>query len=170
MDRFSALPDDSRLWLFAFEHRIGHEQHAALSADIDDYLTRWKAHGHSVKGAFSILDDHFLIVAADPSITEVSGCSIDALFRNSKAALAAAGIALADASTIFYRLSGEVHTATREHFRSLVEGGVIHGDTSVFDTTIQSLQSLRSGQFELPYAASWHQRLFGQGARIVDAA
>src|SRR5690606_12486795 len=106
--------------------------------------------------------DHFLLVAADEAATGVSGCSIDALFHSLKTLERSLGVTLLDNSPVWYRAEGaQVRAATRAEFRQLVAAGEILDHTIVFDNTVGTLGQVRNGEWERPFAESWHGRAFG---------
>lgn len=161
---FAEMPDDARLWVFAAPEALSERQDEWLREHVERFVEGWVAHGAPVAGAYEVVDDRFLLVAADERATGVSGCSIDALTRTLKQAEAELGTSLLDAaSRVWYRdPSGQVLAAPRAEFRERVRAGEVAGDTPVFDNTAPTVGAVRRGEWERPMRDSWHGKAFGQ--------
>jgi hypothetical protein len=158
---FEEMPDPARVWVFAAPRALDEGEASRLLARVDDFLTRWHAHGHPVVGARDWRHDRFLLVAADEEATGVSGCSTDSLFRVLKEAEGEVGVSLLDSARVWYRgADGEVASATRAEFRELAQRGEVDGGTPVVDNTVRQVGALRSGAWERPLRESWHAKAF----------
>ena len=163
---FVTLPDSARIWVFASPQPILGPDAEALLEAAEEFVRVWAAHGADVVGGLDWRYDHFLLVAADEAATGVSGCSIDALFDSLRGLERSLGITLLDNSPVWYRADGrQIRVASRAEFRELVGAGEIADDTTVFDNTVGTLKQVREGEWERPFAESWHRRAFT--ARVV---
>lgn len=160
---FAEMPDQARLWIFASPRPLEEREEAWLRARVRDFVDGWTAHGAPVAGAFDLLHDRFLLVAADEEATGVSGCSIDALTRTLKGAERELGLSLLDASSrVWYRDgAGDVRAVPRAEFREAVRSGEVGAETPVFDNTAATVGAARRGGWERPMRDSWHARAFG---------
>ncbi len=68
-------------------------------------------------------------------------------------------LTLVDTSPIWFRQGAEIRSVGRAEFKTLAETGEVDGRTPVFDLTVQRLEELRAGRWELPAEQSWHARL-----------
>ena len=76
---FDIMPDESRTWVYASEHRLTYKQQDYILKSIYDHLKGWEAHNVPLTAGVKIIENHFIIVALDGSKNEASGCSIDTL-------------------------------------------------------------------------------------------
>jgi hypothetical protein len=158
---FDHLPDDARVWVFAAAQPLDEAQQADLLAHVDDFIARWAAHGAPVVGGRALRHGRFLFVGADERATGVSGCSTDTLFRTLGELESRLGVAMRDASLVFWRdAAGEVQSAPRPAFRERIRAGEVDAETAVFDNTVGTVGDLRGGRWELPMRESWHGRAF----------
>ena len=157
---FERLPDEARLWVFASERLLTGRERAALLARVDDFLSRWKAHGAPLAAGRAWLYDRFLAVAVDERVTPPSGCSIDALVRMIRELEAEIGCRLVDNTPVYYRSPAGVERVTRGGFRKLADAGEVTPDTLVFNNTITRLEEFRGGKWEGPARHSWQGRAF----------
>ncbi len=154
------LPETSRVWIFGADRSLNDEQRERLLGTVDEFLGGWSAHGSKMEGARQLIENRFLIVAADPG-TNPSGCSIDRLFSTLQKLEGELAVSLLDSGRIYFRdASGTVQSVERPVFRALVTSGEVSASTPVFDTTIERLADLRSTQLERRAGESWHARAF----------
>jgi hypothetical protein len=156
----SALAGEARTWCFGASERLAAPAADALREALSRFLSEWTAHRAELHAAGDLLLDRFLVVAVDESVTGASGCSIDALMAEVGRLGAAAGVDFLDSSPVWYRDdSGEIRRVERGEFRRLAEDGEVDVRTSVFDLTVDRLDSIRSGLWEVEAGESWHARL-----------
>ena len=155
---FPQLPDDARVWIYTAHRSLTEQESHQLVALLTPFLQQWTYHGKPVQGAADVLYHRFLVIgASDP---EISGCGIDASTRAVEDAGKALDIQWLSSLTVCYRTpSGTIEAIPRHEFRKRVRNGLITAQTPVFDTSITTLQALRTS-FEKPAASSWHARIF----------
>jgi hypothetical protein len=159
---FISMPDDARVWVFGTSQPVHGTSTDRLLDVVDGFIRSWVAHGAPVVGASDWRYDHFLIIAADERATGVSGCSIDSLYRTLRTAEHELGVTLLDSSPVWFRdAGGVIRCAGRPHFRELVAREEVGDATIVFDNTVGTVGGLRAGEWERPFAESWHARAFG---------
>ena len=162
---FDALPDDARVWVFAAADPVEGPAADALLARVDEFLSRWAAHGVPLRCARDWRDARFLAVGVDQSVEGASGCSIDGMFRTLQALEPMLGTTLLGGGRVYWRdASGRVQTADRETFaaRAMPDGvdAGARGVVPVFDTTVTTARDWRA-RFERPLRESWHAQLVG---------
>ncbi|MCB0323292.1 MAG: hypothetical protein KDD69_06940 [Bdellovibrionales bacterium] len=153
------LPAGSRLWVFPLSSALTAAQEERLARALTEWIVTWKAHGSSVSGGFELYRSRFVLVAATEEQVQVSGCSIDSLFRQVQQMLAEIAVPLADMSSIFYLEGAVVKQVSRSEFKALAADGAVSETTIVFDCSLQHLDRFRDGAFELPVSACWHKQL-----------
>jgi len=157
---FDELPGHARLWVFAAERDLSHDEQTQFLDTVDAFLDGWQAHRHPLTSARDFRYGRFLMVAADEQAAGVSGCSIDALVREIKRLEGALGVRLVDHGPVLFRDDQGIVRVPREEFAELARVGRVTPDTRVFDNTVTRVDDLRSGRWEGPASASWHGRAF----------
>jgi len=158
-DWFPGFPDQARLWVFGFSHRLSEEHFRLLKSRMEEFLSRWASHEQRVRGAWALLHDQFALLTGEV-IGGPTGCSIDSSFEVFKTLKAEAGLDALDRSIIFYQKDGAIHTADRAVFGTMVSSREILGDTLVYDLTLQTVGELRSRGFSVPFENCWHSKAF----------
>ena len=157
---FPDFPDEARLWVYPLAKPLSADDRARVVERLDAFLDEWASHGAPVHGAYTLIDDRFVLIAGYVD-DGVSGCSTDSMVRVMKKLREESGIDGFDRTLVFFRDSADrVQAVSREDFKALVEAGNVDAETSVFDATIQFVGDLRRGGFETTFAKSWHASAF----------
>jgi hypothetical protein len=157
---FEDFPDDAKLWVYAFAIPLDEGDQRIVSERLRSFVAGWNSHKIPVRGAFSIIEDRFVIVAG-VSADGISGCSIDGSVDNFKFFREAYGLDGLNRDLVFFRNEdGNVEALDRTSFKGAVSSGRVGPKTVVFDTTIHSVGDLRAGKFETTFAQSWHAKAF----------
>ncbi len=162
---FSSLPDVSRAWVIGSADPLTTDAEAILIAQVDEYLAGWHAHGEPLTVGRDSREHRFLTIAVDPTASDASGCSLDALFRVFKGMEQVLGTTLLDRARVYFRdQTGVVQSTDRPGISELAERGVVTGETPVFDTSVQTLGEWRN-RFETPAAQAWQAALLPKAKR-----
>jgi hypothetical protein len=156
------LADDARIWLFGAKEPLTEEQKRAARDALSSHLAEWNSHGDDIPAAVDIVADRFVVVAADRRAVS-GGCSVDRMYRQVRALRQSVGADLLDSGLVFWRDGESIRSAPRAEFRKLAEAGTVGAGTVVFDTTAETLGTIRSGAWERPASESWHAEAFPLG-------
>jgi hypothetical protein len=78
---FDTLADSARIWIYQSGRKFTHTEKSTISEVLSTFTHAWVAHGNPLKTSFTILQDQFIVLAADENFNEASGCSIDSSVR-----------------------------------------------------------------------------------------
>jgi hypothetical protein len=67
---------DSKVWVYYSEKDFS-EHSLEIQSQLNQFTQNWKSHGSPVKGSGHVISGHILLLVADTSVCEVSGCSTD---------------------------------------------------------------------------------------------
>lgn len=155
-----ALPGDARIWCFGASDALPHGTIDELRSSLAGFIERWTAHRAELRAGYDWLHDRFLVVGVDESRVGASGCSIDALTAEIRRLEGVAGVSLLDAAPVWYRdAEGAIRRVSRDEFRRLAGEGRVGPDTVVFDLTVDRLDEVRTGAWEVEAGRSWHAGL-----------
>lgn len=156
------LSEEARLWIYGSSNEINESQIDFVRHNMDMFVEQWLSHKREVTGGWDLKYDRFFFMAADESVTDISGCSIDTIVHNLQFIEKETGLDIVNnQSKVFFRDSSDgIRCVTRAEFKQLSEQGDVSGETIVFDNTIQTVADLKAGKWELPLRSSWHGRVF----------
>ncbi len=153
---FDELPDSSRLWIFQSHRLITELEKKYISKKLSKFLNDWASHGSGIKASFDIRHDCFVIVAADESQQEASGCSIDSLTGIFKSVGNDLALNFFDRFAIAV-CDSSVKVLSIQDFKEAIASHKIDSNTKVFNNMIYQKGDL-SKQWIKPISESWHKR------------
>ena len=76
-----AFPNESTVWIYQSNKAITAQQQAHIQVEIGVFTANWVSHKQPVKAWGTILFNHFIILMADETLVQVSGCSKDSMMH-----------------------------------------------------------------------------------------
>jgi hypothetical protein len=151
---FKSIADHSRLWIYQMDKELAQFEIDFLSGRVTDFLESWAAHGSGLVASFTIVENRFLIIAADESGAQASGCSIDTLTHFLRDMQGQMEIDFFDRSKIIYTEDGKIGSMPFVDFRNNISSGKISAKTLIYNTVIQQKAQLKD-LFLIPAEDSW---------------
>ncbi len=78
---FDKLSDKAKVWIFKGERKLNKEEIDSSRKGIDSFFAQWLSHGENVNGGAKFINDQILVVGAETSEGNPSGCSTDTLIK-----------------------------------------------------------------------------------------
>lgn len=161
MNKLNDLPANSRIWMYASLKDLSESQINDIENKVELFLNEWDAHGKKLEGAFGIFHKRFLVLAANESATQASGCSIDkstGVFREIENQYQ---LGLLEKGLVFFESNGEIKHIHFSQLEKVIEDGLMNDKTIVYDTTISTLQDLQDN-FRTALENTWMKRYLKQ--------
>lgn len=156
---FQDLPDSSRIWIYQSNQEFSAEQIVKMETALKNFVEEWTRHGDDLKGSFTILHDHFIVLGVDESFKQVSGCSIDASTHIFKGFEEEFKLELFNKLNTAFRSGDHINIVPLQEFNRFAKERKIDETTTVFNNMIQTKRELAEA-WEVPAAQSWHRRYF----------
>ena len=145
---FNTISEQSRIWIYAAEHKLTDKQEEHILKSISDHLQNWEAHKVPLTAGVTILENHFIVVALDESKNGASGCSIDTLQNKIQELEKKLSVSLLNRLNVFCRINDEIQCIP---FFKLE--GLLKANTLFYDLTIQKKSELHS--YLKPISEGW---------------
>ena len=145
---FNTIPEESRIWIYAADHKLTNDQESCILKSISDHLQNWEAHKVPLTAGVTILENHFIVIALDETKNGASGCSIDTLQNKIQNLEKDLSISLLNRLNVFCRIDNEI-----ECIPTLKLADNANQDTLFYDLTIQKKSELDS--YLKPISEGW---------------
>ena len=145
---FNTIPEESRIWIYAADHKLTNNQENYILKSISDHLQNWEAHKVPLTAGVTILENHFIVISLDETKNGASGCSIDTLQNKIQNLEKALSISLLNRLNVFCRIDNEI-----ECIPTLILADNANQDTLFYDLTIQNKSELDS--YLKPISEGW---------------
>ena len=149
---FDILPDESKIWIYASEHKLTDKQQRYILNSIYDHLREWEAHKVPLTAGVKILENHFIVVALDDRKNGASGCSIDTLQHQIQQIENNLSISLLNRLNVFCIVDDAIVCIPYVDLENNV-----NKDTLFYDLTIQNKSQICS--FLKPISEGWCAKL-----------
>ncbi len=153
------MPDHARLWIYQTERKLTDQETEFVRQNTANFLNQWQAHGQDLKASFDLKYNQFLIISADESFSQASGCSIDASVHLIKALENELKISFMTSGKVAFLQGEEISLYPFNELKGQIEQKSIRPETLVFDNTVQNI-----GDFKLKWMAeskdTWVSRYF----------
>ena len=161
------LPRSARVWIYGAAEPVTPEQRDALGLHMKRFLTAWNSHEQTVMPGWQLVHDQFVVIGADETAMNLSGCSIDSMFHALEDFNRSSGLNFASSGNqVFYRDdTGTVQCVDRIAFAGLAKKGSINEETVVFNNVIGTVGEFLGGRWEVPMRDSWHMDVFGKSMK-----
>jgi len=151
---FNELPGYSRVWIYQSDRRFSPNEEITISEELNDFCTKWVAHGNPLKASFRIEFNHFIILAVDETAAGASGCSIDGSVRTLKGIGAELGIELFDRTKIAFFTEGRINIHPIKDINALFQSGTLLASTITFNNLVADKSNFDT-QWKTPVEKTW---------------
>lgn len=146
--------DDSRVWIYQCNRPFTEIETIEINQKLHDFSSTWKSHGDAVKGFGTVLFHQFIILIADESATDVSGCSTDSSVNLIKDIELKYGINLFDRLTLAFLINNAILTIPLTQVKQALKYGLINEETLYFNNTVINKSALEK-DWLIPISKSW---------------
>ena len=155
MKDFSA---DSKVWIYQSDRALTESEVAFVNENAKRFIDAWTTHGKHMKAHILVFYNRFLVLFADESQAEASGCGIDKSVHFFQQLERSLGINLMNRLLVAYKEQDEVKTCSLHAFEKKIESGEITADTIVFNNLVSSKAEFLAS-WESPLKQSWHSKM-----------
>jgi hypothetical protein len=154
----SLIPEDfapgSRVWIYQSSRLFTLGEAIDIEDALNDFVAGWNAHGDKVKGFATLFFGQFIVLMADESQVQVSGCSTDSSVRVIRELEHRFHVRLFDRTTLAFAKDDKLEMLPLPQFGYAVQHGFLGPDTLYFNNTILTKQDLMDN-WMIPIKDSW---------------
>jgi hypothetical protein len=154
---FDSLRDSARVWVYQASKPLNPQQEDAICKTLSAFTQQWAAHNQPLLSSFKIFYNQFIVLAADESFNEASGCSIDTATRVFQQIDNENQIGLFDRTQVAFSINNQVVLLPLQELSKKREEGVWGSETLVFNNVIQTKSEL-SAHWIIRAQQTWLKR------------
>lgn len=151
---------NSKVWIYQANRMFTEVECNNINALLQNFTQGWQAHGANLSAGFEIRYNLFLILWVDETLAAASGCSIDSSVRVIKQIEQDYNVDLFNRFNMAYKDNDLVKTVDKQRFEDLLKNQNINPQTKVFNNMVNTYGLLETN-WEIPFANSWHSKVFG---------
>lgn len=155
---FSEMSAASKVWIYTSNKAISTEESLAIQHMMNEFVNQWQAHQQKVFASGSVLFHRFLVLAADSSKTNVSGCSIDESIHFVQEVERKFNLHFFDRLYTCCLQGNTVKGYNQAELIQAILSREVNADTLLFNPLVNNLNELRHS-WMIPLRQSWQVRL-----------
>lgn len=152
------LPNDfapaSRVWIYQSNRPFSEREAEEIEEQLHQFAVQWNSHGVPVKGWGRLLFDQVIVLMADETTSEVSGCSTDSSVRIIKSIEKQYSVNLFDRLLLGFLVKDKLQLLPMNQVGYALEKGFITTDTLYLNNTVLTKQELED-HWLMPLKESW---------------
>ena len=149
----------SRVWVYQSERAFTETETSQINETLIEFTTQWSSHGAKIKGFGKVFFNQFILLMADETAYEVSGCSTDSSVRVIKKIEEDFQVSLFNRQLLAFMIDDKIQLIPLAEAKNAYETNTIHAETLYFNNTI-----LHKKEFEenwiIALKNSWLQKRF----------
>lgn len=154
---FDSLPETSRVWVYQSTRKLEDVEVRTISQALNSFTQQWAAHGQPLKSSFKIFYHQFIVLAADESFNEASGCSIDDSVHIVKEIDQTFRLNLFDRTDIAFLKDEHVVIIKLNELSQALAAGIWNQNTLFFNNVVAVKGALQTNWL-VPAANTWLKR------------
>ncbi|MFT3705022.1 MAG: hypothetical protein QM802_21830 [Agriterribacter sp.] len=144
----------SRVWIYQANRKFMLSEVLAAEEILNEFTSKWQAHGAPVKGFATIFFGQFIVLMADETQTGVSGCSTDSSVRVIKEIEQQFNISLFDRQLLAFAVKDKIELLPLSQLKYASDNGFLTPETIYFNNTVLTKAELENN-WMIPVNNSW---------------
>ena len=146
--------DNARVWIYQCSRAFIEKEANEVNEQLYQFYTQWQAHGAPVKGWAKLLFRQFVVIMADETDVEVSGCSTDSSVRVIKSLERQYDVNFFDRMMITFLRNGKSEMLPFTQVQYAIDKGYLNKDTLLFNNVVTDKKGLMENWL-VPLSQSW---------------
>ena len=132
----------SSVWIYQSIQPFTEEQEKSIQENIDVFTSSWLAHKQPVQAWGTVLFNRFIVLMADETLVQVSGCSKDSMMHCIQSIQKQYSIDLLNRTQLAFIKNNVVEIVPIDALAQKIAATEIDGHTLYFNNTINNKQQL----------------------------
>lgn len=146
--------DESRVWIYQSSRAFIEREATEINEQLYQFYSQWNSHGEPVKGWAQLLFGQFVVVMADESQSQVSGCSTDSSVRIIKSIEKQYDVNMFDRLMLTFLVKGKAEMLPMNQVQYALDKGYIKQDTPLFNNVVLTKKEMMTNWL-IPLDKSW---------------
>ncbi len=145
---------DSRVWIYQCERAFNEIETTQINELLHEFTKNWTSHGARVKGFGQVFFNQFIVLMADETASEVSGCSTDSSVRVIKNIEETYQVNLFNRQLLGFIINEKIELIPLQEIQKSFESEVLNTETLYFNNIVLHKKELEENWI-IPLKNSW---------------
>jgi hypothetical protein len=142
------------VWIYQSNRVFTLSEALEVEEELQNFVKKWESHGMPIKGEAHLFFGQFIILIADETNADVSGCSTDSSVRMIKEIEKQFNVTLFDRTSLAFIVKDKIQLLPFSQLQYAVENGFITGETLYFNNLAETKNELENNWI-IPAKESW---------------
>lgn len=148
------FPDNAHVWIYQCSRILSISEALELEKKLQLFLNDWNTHGSANRAFANLFFGQFLVLMADESDLQVSGCSTDSAVRFIKLLEKDFSVSFFDRQSLAFIIKDKVQLLPLAQLKYAVDNQFIDGNTLYFNNLVATKKEWET-KWILPLKESW---------------
>jgi len=140
MNKLKSMNPSSKIWVYTSKSNINKDNAKIINLFAETFINQWESHGNKVKGNIEIVDDYFIVVAADEECDTMCGRAKDAIVRLIKEIELETDLIFTDRMTVALKIDDKISTSNYNDVKERLENDVFPENTKIYNPLISTVK------------------------------
>ena len=145
---------DSRVWIYQCERAFNEIETTQINELLHEFTKNWTSHGAKVKGFGQVFFNQFIVLIADETASEISGCSTDSSVRVIKNIEETHHVNLFNRQLLGFFINDKVELIPLQEIQKSLESKILNTETLYFNNIVLHKKELEE-KWIIPLKNSW---------------
>ena len=145
---------DSRVWIYQCERAFNEIETTQINELLHEFTKNWTSQGAKVKGFGQVFFNQFIVLMADETASEVSGCSTDSSVRIIKNIEETHQVNLFNKQQLGFIINEKIELIPLQEIQKSFESEVLNTETLYFNNIVLHKKELEENWI-IPLKNSW---------------
>lgn len=146
--------DNARVWIYQSSRPFIEKEENEINEQLYQFYSQWQSHGDPVTGWARLLFRQFIVIIADETDIQVSGCSTDASVRIVKSIERQYSVNMFDRMTLTFLVNEKAEMLPFNQVQYAIDKDYINQNTLFFNNIASTKKELMEGWL-VPLKDSW---------------
>jgi len=145
---------ESRVWIYQSSRPFNDVEEIQINEQLEQFYTQWQTHGAPVKGWGKLIYRQFIVVIADETGSNVSGCSTDGMVRIIKSIERQYSVNMFDRMVLTFLVKDKAEMLPMSQVQYAIDKGFLDKNTELFNNMVATKGELETSWL-VPLQNSW---------------
>ena len=156
---FDKISEKARTWIFASEKELNAGHKEFIRNKLQQFTSNWQSHNKDVLSSFQIIDNYFIIIAADEDFSDISGCGIDKSMHIIQEIEQSIQVSLTNKALLHFQKDNLIKVVKLSQMKTFVSENEILPTDIYYNILVSNTKEVRE-HFRIPAISTWLKKYF----------
>jgi hypothetical protein len=153
-NQFNSFAPESKVWIYGSDRKLTEKECLEIQTELDLFTQTWTAHQMQLHAKAAVLENYFVVIMADETQAQVSGCGIDKSVNFMQKLGKSLNINFFNRLLVYVDTKQEVLAMSAQKAIDAIDNGSIHLNSLIFNPLVQTKSDFETN-WKIELKDSW---------------